>query len=121
MIFGPHIQMENGQSTGFDFHAFGMNSQRDTSTLEREHGVFHRGQRDAQFSHLLAFDLLSLIADEVAVIESSFQKLELHFLFGLNVVTFLFATDDAEQGWLRKVDVSTCNQLIHLPIEEAQQ
>ncbi len=77
------------------------------------------GAARAAKAQLLAFDKPAGASVELRVAQAQLEQLVFHFLFGLDVVRFLFAFD-AKQGGLGDVDVPLAHQLVHLAIEEAQ-
>ena len=99
----------------------GVGLEADSPAFQTDDRFFHVGQNPRQLLHLGSPDESALAQIELRIGHAPFHELGPHLLVGLHVIGLGPSLDHAKQRRLGHIDMAGGDELIHLPVEEAQQ
>ncbi len=94
-FFTAMIDVVDGELAGGGILPFGVVTKADAAALQGDERIFHGGESAGELGHVGTFDDAAAefagnaVGIKFAIGEAVFQKLALHFFFGLNVVNVL--------------------------------
>ncbi len=99
VFFAAVIDVIDGELAGGGILPTGVIAEADAAVLQSNERIFHGGEGAGELGHVGAFDDAAAefagnaVGIKFAIGEAVFEKLALHFFFGLDVVDVLFAFD----------------------------